>query len=170
MPEEQCRDIEIVDGMVQMSPKPTPVHQIVARRIADAIDRAGMPDWATVLDVDLRLRDIPLLNRQPDVVVFRAETDLDRLIPVGAVLGVVEVVSPGSESTDRIMKPVEYAAAGIPHYWRVESAGGQLVLHTSELGQTGDAYGSTGQFTGRFTAKLGFPVEIDFTRFPTPPR
>lgn len=170
MPEEQCRDIEIVDGMVQMSPKPTAVHQTVARRIADAIDRAGMPEWATVLDVDLRLRDIPLLNRQPDVVVFRSETDLDRLIPVTAVLGVVEVVSPGSESTDRVMKPVEYAAAGIPHFWRLETTGGQFVLHTFELDQAANAYRSTGQYTGRFTAKLGFPVEIDFARFPTPPR
>ena len=170
MPEEQCRDIEIVDGMVQMSPKPTPVHQIVARRIADAIDRAGQPEWATVLDVDLRLRDIPLLNRQPDVVVFRAETDLDRLIPVAAVLGVVEVVSPGSESTDRIMKPIEYAAAGIAHFWRLENSAGQFVLHTFELDQATSAYSSTGQFTGRFTAKLAFPVEIDFARFPTPPR
>jgi Uma2 family endonuclease len=33
---------------------------------------------------------------------------------------VVEVVSPGTRKRDRLEKPAEYAAAGIPHYWRVE--------------------------------------------------
>ncbi|MEH0984221.1 Uma2 family endonuclease [Micromonospora sp. CPCC 205556] len=32
----------------------------------------------------------------------------------------MEVVSPGTRRTDRFAKPGEYAAAGIPFYWRVE--------------------------------------------------
>jgi Uma2 family endonuclease len=32
----------------------------------------------------------------------------------------VEIVSKGSERTDRWLKPVEYAAAGIRRFWRVE--------------------------------------------------
>ncbi|AGL21072.1 Uma2 family endonuclease [Actinoplanes sp. N902-109] len=31
-----------------------------------------------------------------------------------------EVVSPGTKRRDRMEKPVEYAAAGIPHFWRIE--------------------------------------------------
>ena len=34
---------------------------------------------------------------------------------------VVEVVSPSSRKTDRFFKPIEYAAAGVPAYWRVET-------------------------------------------------
>lgn len=33
---------------------------------------------------------------------------------------VVEVVSPGTRKRDRFEKPGDYAAAGIPHYWRIE--------------------------------------------------
>ena len=69
-------------------------------------------------DVDLRLRDIPLLNRRPDVILCRC-LDRDggeRLRPEHALL-VIEIVSPGSETQDTTDKLGEYARAGIPHYW-----------------------------------------------------
>lgn len=56
MPEDQCRDIEIVDGMVHMGPKPTAYHNDVGRWIANGIEAAGRPVWRTTTDVDLRLR------------------------------------------------------------------------------------------------------------------
>lgn len=34
---------------------------------------------------------------------------------------VVEIVSPSSRKTDRFAKPGEYAEAGIPLFWRVET-------------------------------------------------
>lgn len=163
MPAEQCRDIEIVDGMVHVSPSPIPLHNDVARHIADAIDEGGKPGWRTVLDADLRLRDIPLLNRRPDLMVYAADTPRDRRIPVEAVLAVVEVVSPGSESTDRIAKPAEYAAAGIPFYWRVEIVAGEPIVHTYALDEASGGYRDTGTFNGTVKTRLSFPVEIDLT-------
>ena len=163
MPEEQCRDIEIVDGMVHMSPKPTAYHNDVALHIANAVRAAGRPHWRTTLDVDLRLRDIPLLNRQPDVLVYAADTPRDRRIPVSAVLAVVEIVSPGSESTDRVAKPLEYAAAGIAYFWRVEIKSGTPVVHTYTLDTGTGVYRNTGVFDDVVKTDLGFPVEIDLT-------
>ena len=163
MSEEQCQDIEIVDGMVHVSPKPTAFHNDVARRIANGIEETGRPDWWATNDVDLRLRDIPLLNRQPDVIVYAADTPRDRRIPLSAVLAVVEVVSPGSEHTDRIAKPAEYAEAGIPFYWRVEVMDGEPVVHTYALDQAEHVYRSTGVFNGFVKTRLTFPVEIDLT-------
>lgn len=32
----------------------------------------------------------------------------------------IEIASPSTRVTDKKMKPSLYAAAGIPHYWRVE--------------------------------------------------
>ncbi len=60
-------------------------------------------------------------SRQPDVLLCRAQVSTDRslLTPEDVVLA-VEVVSPGIRRTDRFAKPGEYAAAGIPFYWRVE--------------------------------------------------
>ncbi|MDG4796646.1 Uma2 family endonuclease [Micromonospora sp. WMMD1082] len=46
-------------------------------------------------------------------------SDRSRLRPADVVLA-VEVVSPGTRRVDRFAKPGEYAAAGIPFYWRIE--------------------------------------------------
>ena len=54
----------------------------------------------------------------------------------------VEVVSPGSETTDRVVKPLQYAQAGIAHYWRIETEP-QVVVVTYRLG-AGPTYVHTG--------------------------
>lgn len=47
---------------------------------------------------------------------------------------VVEVVSPDSRTADRVNKPVKYAGAGIPEYWRVEEADdGEPVVYQHRL-------------------------------------
>ncbi|MCW6003013.1 Uma2 family endonuclease [Micromonospora sp. CPCC 205371] len=47
---------------------------------------------------------------------------------------VVEVVSPDSRRDDREVKPVKYAAGGIPEYWRVEETeDGEAVVHQQRL-------------------------------------
>ena len=163
MPEELCRNIEIVDGMIHMSPSPTPFHNDVAAQVWHALDAAAKPHWRASLDVDLRLRDIPLLNRRPDVVVYEADTPRDRPIPREAALAVIEIVSPGSQSTDRMVKPLEYAAAGIRYYWRIEIESEVPVVYTYALDQKTAVYQSTGIFDGVVKTSLGFPVEIDLT-------
>ncbi len=74
-------------------------------------------------------------GRSPDILVLR------RPAPRGAVwidpidtLLVVEVVSPGSENLDRMIKPGEYARAGITRFWRVERDGGPATAHMYALG------------------------------------
>jgi Uma2 family endonuclease len=79
------------------------------------------------------------------------------------VILVAEVVSPGSETTDRVVKPLEYAEAGIAHYWRVEPEGDQPVIHTYTLDQAQGVYRKTGTFAGVVKAEHPFPVEIDLT-------
>ncbi len=44
-------------------------------------------------------------------------------LPCEAVVAVVEIVSPSTVSMDRAIKPLMYAEAGIPVYWRVELQG-----------------------------------------------
>jgi len=110
---EQCAGIEIVDGMVVVAPSASKRHNRLARILANALDVAAGPDWNADTDFDVRLQDVPLTNRRPDVVVYRADT-ID-ILPTRPehVLLVVEVVSPGSETTDRIVKANQYAKAGI---------------------------------------------------------
>ncbi|TWF97245.1 Uma2 family endonuclease [Kitasatospora viridis] len=162
--EEVCREIEIVDGMVHLSARPTARHNRLARRIATALEAASTPQWYADGRFDLRLQDVPLNNRCPDTVVYRADTiDIMPCRPEHVLL-VVEVVSPGSETTDRVTKPVQYAQAGIRHYWRVERATDpEPEVFTYELDPGTGAYRATEVFTGRVKATAPFPVEVDLT-------
>ncbi len=50
-------------------------HNRVAKVLANALEAAGAPDWNADYDFDVRLQDVPLINRRPDVVVYRARYD-----------------------------------------------------------------------------------------------
>jgi Uma2 family endonuclease len=135
LPEELSRAIEIVDGYVVFCEAPSPQHQIAGRRLANLIERAARAAMAsgggclTVnTDVDLRLRDVPLLNRRPDVVLYRC-LDLGEQLRAEHAQLVVEIVSATSQTTDEVDKLGEYARASIPHYWivRLDSTGVAVV-------------------------------------------
>ena len=65
LPEDICRRIEIVDGAIIVNVAPRRLHQDICRRLANALEAACRPALAVSTDIDLRLRDIPLLNRRP---------------------------------------------------------------------------------------------------------
>ena len=160
--EEQCAGIEIVDGMVVVSPSASKRHNRLARILANALDAAARPDWNADTDFDVRLQDAPLTNRRPDVVVYRADTiDITPTRPEHVLL-VVEVVSPGSETTDRIVKMEQYAKAGIAFYWRVEQAAtGVPLVYTYVLDSATSTYRDGEIFTGAVKVSAPFPVELD---------
>jgi|SRR6185369_2472990 len=162
--DEQCAGIEIVDGMVVVSPSASKRHNRLVRVIANALDAAGKPHWNADFDFDVRLQDVPLTNRRPDVAVYRADTvDIMPARPEHLLL-VVEVVSPGSETTDRIVKAAQYARAGISYYWRVEQPpAGVPVIFTYVLEPAGRIYHEAEIFTGAVEAIAPFPVKIDLT-------
>ncbi|MEO3868395.1 Uma2 family endonuclease [Nonomuraea sp. B12E4] len=137
LPEEIARAIEIVDGYVVFCEAPTPDHQTAGRRLANLLERHARQamsrghECVTVNnDADLRLRDAPLLNRRPDVVMYHCldRERAERLRAQHALL-VVEIVSPGSETQDTTDKLGEYAKAGIPHYWivRLDQTGVSII-------------------------------------------
>ena len=72
----------------------------------------------------VRTADDDLNGRIPDLVVTTGPVPDDTvwLAPETVALA-VEIVSKGSERVDRWLKPVEYAAARIPLFWRVEPDG-----------------------------------------------
>ena len=121
LPEDICRRIEIVDGNVIVNAAPRISHQDLTARLHHEIEQALRGTrWRVAMDVDLRLRDMPLLNRRPDLVVYDGTVDRSQLLRAEAVLLVIEIMSPGSITTDRKDKPAEYAEAHIPHFWRIE--------------------------------------------------
>ncbi|MFJ9545979.1 Uma2 family endonuclease [Streptomyces erythrochromogenes] len=160
--DEQCAGIEIVDGMVVVSPSASKRHNRLARILANALEAAAGPDWNADTDFDVRLQDVPLTNRRPDVVVYRADTiDITPTRPEHVLL-VVEVVSPGSETTDRIVKVDQYAKSGIPFYWRIEQAAtGVPLMYTYVLDLATRTYRDGDVFTSLVKVSAPFPLEVD---------
>ena len=159
---EQCTGIEIVDGMVVVSPSASKRHNRLARLLANALEAAAGPDWNADTDFDVRLQDVPLTNRRPDVVVYRADTiDVTPTRPEHVLL-VAEIVSPGSETTDRIVKLNQYARSGIAFYWRIEQAAtGVPLVYTYVLDPATRAYRDAEVFAGVVKASAPFPIEVD---------
>lgn len=115
--------------------------------------------------------DIDQQNRpEPDVIVARGEAlvSFDQTsLPAAAVVLAVEVVMPDSASRDRETKPLKYARAGIPHYWRVENEKGRAAVHAFELEPTTGTYTSVGIFRERMKVDVPFPVDLDLTQIKT---
>ncbi len=163
LPEDICRRIEIVDGAIIVNHAPRRLHQDICRRLATALEAACGPALAVSADVDLRLRDVPLLNRRPDAVVYDASLADDAVLPPEHCALVIEVMSPGSVTTDQTDKPAEYAAARIPHYWRIEHqpADGTLCLYSYRLDPTTGTYASAGIHASTLTITEPVAVTID---------
>ncbi|MFF3072887.1 Uma2 family endonuclease [Kitasatospora sp. NPDC057904] len=160
----KCAGIEIVDGTVLVRPVASKRHNRLARLLANALDAAGGSEWNADTDFDVRLQDVPLNNRRPDVVVYRAETIDESPTRPADVLLLAEVVSPGSETTDRVVKLDQYATAGIPFYWRIEQAVGVVpIVHTYVLDPASRCYRAGEVFTGLVKATAPYPVEIDLS-------
>jgi Uma2 family endonuclease len=111
--------VELLDGVILMTPSPTLGHQGISLLLARWFLRHAPAHLGVAQAVGVALSGNT--SRQPDVLLHRADVRLDRsfLMPDDVVLA-VEIVSPGTRRTDRFAKPGEYAAVGIPHYWRIE--------------------------------------------------
>lgn len=111
--------------------------------------------------------DVDRQNRpEPDVIVVRADV-VEGLrqtrFPAESVQLAIEVVSDESVTRDRETKPVKYARAKIPHFWRVESHDDRVVVYVFELEPSTGAYTSTGIFHDRMKVSVPFPVNLDLT-------
>lgn len=171
LPEDAEVHHELQEGILVMSPRPVPDHQLclsrILRRLQDQLpsDLVVLPE----VDVDLRLvpGDRPATIRAPDLVVVSGAA-LERvrreggLLRAAEVVLAVEIISPGSRRLDTIVKHSEYADAGIPHYWAVDlgEPGGRPQLTAHHLAG-GFGYADAGPVSGTFTATEPFGVRID---------
>jgi Uma2 family endonuclease len=118
LPDDAPR-VELRDGVMIVVPSPTYDHQDIAGLLWVWLRQQAPPEFraSQATGVALSLDT----TYEPDVLLVSAEVDGARHYAVARNVSlVVEVVSPGTKKRDRLEKPAEYAAAGIPHYWRVE--------------------------------------------------
>ncbi|THA73914.1 Uma2 family endonuclease [Streptomyces sp. A0642] len=155
---------ELIDGsLVFVSPQ-TLFHSRAVDFFNWQLQSLAPPELEVVREFTI---DVDFQNRpEPDVVVVRAdavESLRQTRFPASSVLLAIEVVSDESVTRDRETKPVKYARARIPHYWRVENQDGRAVVYVFELEPATGAYTSTGIFHDRMKVSAPFPVDLDLT-------
>ncbi|MER7552546.1 Uma2 family endonuclease [Streptomyces anulatus] len=160
------RHTELIDGvLVFRSPQQQPFHARALRLLERALLRQAPDD----LDV---LREFGMVldrrNRtEPDVLVtpFDGEPRPDEMfLKAENVILAVEVVALDSEVRDREVKPRKYAAAGVPHFWRVEAdEQGVPIVYVYELDPALEVYVPTGIHRDKLTLTVPFPLTIDLT-------
>ena len=156
------RRYEVVDGLLVVSPPPTVWHQVVGAGLLCQLSAQAPSDWWVLHELGLPLGTD---GRVPDlsVVSARAPAGPSAPLPGPEHVGlVVEVVSRSSRKTDRFAKPGEYAEAGIPLFWRVETEP-ELLLVAHQ--RSGEAYEQVavidgGDGAGPAPAPWG-PVHVD---------
>ncbi|MFI7578579.1 Uma2 family endonuclease [Micromonospora sp. NPDC049497] len=133
---------EILDGILLMSRTPTRLQQSITGRLGVALEETCPPHLDVTQAVELRISRTRAFI--PDLLV----TELDAAVRnpshyrPNEVLLVVEIVSEGSRSIDRVLKPALYAEADIPYFWRIETETG-IVVHAHKLDPVKQIYVET---------------------------
>jgi Uma2 family endonuclease len=154
--------VQILDGSLVVSPSPTSLHQLVSARLFVALQDQAPPELEVLATPGVRIR---LSYLEPDLAVVpaaAAEANLKTFRPEDLRLA-VEIISPSNAGFDRREKPLRYAEAGIPHFWRVELEGDRApYVVRYGLDDSGTKYAELGTVHAgdEETVDLGFPVTL----------
>jgi Uma2 family endonuclease len=164
LPEDNSRNYELQEGVLIANPKSHMLHQRVAMHLAMELDRQLPPECDVVGSVEVVTEpEFPASVRVPDVVITSRDVidaDTPHLV-AQQVLVAAEVVAAGTRLTDTVIKPVEYAKAGIPFYWVID-LGDPLSLVAYHLAEDG-RYREASATTRTFETSEPFPLRVDLT-------
>ncbi|GIG62827.1 hypothetical protein Lfu02_71990 [Longispora fulva] len=152
---------ELIDGVLHVTPSPTHAHQSLAMLLGAALFQTAPAEFHVTQGVEIKLA--PRLRYIPDILAVKAEAVAGRTraqFEVHEVLLAVEIVSPGSRSMDRILKPRHYAEYGIPWFWRIETEDG-LLITAHEIDPATGIYVEIGKFTDHLTLDAPWPIDLD---------
>lgn len=165
---------ELLDGVVLMTPAPTPRHQRVALEITLQLGPflRTHPIGEVLYETDVHLGEGPDggdLVYRPEIVFYRGDrisNMQDRL--TGPPDLVIEVVSPLSRSYDKTTKRNDYERCGVREYWIIDPELNEFTFLSNQDGSfvqiqpTGEAFKSH--------AVEGFVLDLARVRSKFPPR
>lgn len=163
--------VEIIEGIVTVSPAPAFRHNVIAERIQRRLYSVIPEDWGIfqTLAIAVPSRMGMLI---PDLVVapMLEHTESDSHIPAALAELVVEVTSKSNARHDRISKPAAYATAGIPLYLLVDRWAPEGPTATLYGEPKGDVYRalSSAKFGESIKLPAPFDLVIDTGEFPAP--
>jgi Uma2 family endonuclease len=155
LPDDAPR-VELRDGVMIVAPSPTIDHQDIAFLLWRWFRQNAPREFKATGGVGVVVSFGDTL--EPDVVLVRAPVPGDHhyLLPEQVVIA-VEVVSPGTKRRDRLEKPADYAAAGVPFFWRVEQ--NPVHVYAYELGADG-AYKLTADSGSELVLERPFGIRL----------
>jgi Uma2 family endonuclease len=145
--------VELVEGeIVQMSPA-MPRHVLIQRQVFRDLDHLvdGIDDLFASFEHTVRFGERTL--RDIDVALVTSLEDTGDYFAPSTVLLAIEVAST-TLASDLNEKRIEYARAGIPHYWVVDVANGLVHIMSAPLG---------GDYTERRPARFGEAIPVPGT-------
>jgi len=156
MPDDGHR-YELLGGVLVVSPRPTPAHQVVAFTLASILDRAAPPEWQVVPEPAVMVSSDTEFS--PDIVVVSRDQLSGTKITRPPILA-VEVRSPSTALIDLNLKKAAYERFGVPSYWVVIPGQGKPELLSFELRD--GRYERAARVVGDepFAARRPFGVEV----------
>ncbi|MEU2441397.1 Uma2 family endonuclease [Streptomyces rubradiris] len=113
--------VEIIEGIVTVSPSPAPRHNVIAEQIQRRIYPTIPDDLGIYQTVAIAVPSrLGMLIPDLLVVPVQACREADSHVPAALAELVVEVTSKSNARHDRVSKPAAYATAGIPLYLLVD--------------------------------------------------
>lgn len=120
LPEDNMYYCELVEGTIQVSPRPTFEHQLAHAELRYQLRQQLSGEFRCIPEVEVVTAAFPQATvRTPDLVVVPrkiVDTNPSRCQAADVLLA-VEVAAAGSWERDHVTKLYEYAAVGIPDYW-----------------------------------------------------
>lgn len=139
---------EIIDGVLYVTNAPNSDHQFTVTETASELRNFAKANklgqvLVAPFEVHLAHRTRPV---QPDILFVRTERWPKGRVAYfsGAPDLIVEVISPGSVRTDRVIKFTAYELAGVAEYWIANPHTHTVEVYTWSNGE----YALLGEFTG----------------------
>ncbi|MER6037667.1 Uma2 family endonuclease [Streptomyces sp. NPDC001835] len=161
--------VEIIEGIITVSPVPALRHNVIAARIQRRLYSVIPDEWGIhqTLAIAVPSRLGMLI---PDLVVAPLPEcmESDTHVPAALAELVVEVTSKSNARHDRISKPAAYASAGIPLYLLVDRwapGGPTATLYGEPKGEVYRVLGAV-KFGDPIKLPEPFGITIDTGQFP----
>lgn len=111
---------EIIDGSLIVLPRPFNIHQHMILKLCKILEQFKDENILILPEAGLYYTEHDYVS--PDIIITTNESLNKPHTKVEDVLGVIEIVSPGSRKHDRQVKLKLYAEANIPVYWIIETS------------------------------------------------
>ena len=153
---------ELIDGQLYYMSPPTRKHQKIllslSRIIADYIDQKGGPSEVDIAPFAIFLNADDKNYVEPDISVICDRNKLDDGGCSGAPDWMIEIVSPGSQRMDYMIKLFKYRTAGVREYWIVDQMKNRITVYNFEKDDMKEY-----TFTDSVKAGIYADLEIDFS-------